>query len=87
MDDIAELKQMVLTLKEELDSLKAPAPYKPSFFTKMKAWLQEQGTQRGIIRISCAFLVLYFGLDPEMSLSIVIGTMMLLGFHDAATEG
>jgi hypothetical protein len=54
---------------------------------KIKSWLMEQGTQRGIVRILSAYLILQYNLDPGLALSIVGGCLAIVGLHDAVTQG
>lgn len=62
-------------------------PAQPPITAKLKSWLQEQGTQRGIVRILSAYLILQFNLDAELAVGIIGGAMGLIGLHDAVTRG
>jgi hypothetical protein len=73
-------------IKQLIDDRLITEPEENKFFSKIKAWLLEQGTQRGIIRVLSAFLILKFDLDAELAVSVVAGTMALTGLHDAVTK-
>lgn len=77
----------LIALIDDVIERKFEQPKQPPIIDKIKSWLQEQGTQRGFIRVLSGFLIIKYDLDAELAVSVVAGSMALIGFHDAVTRG
>jgi hypothetical protein len=82
-----EREELQLFIERLINERLITEPEENKTLAKIKAWICEQGTQRGFIRVLSAFLIIKYDLDAELAVSVVAGAMALTGLHDAVTKG